>query len=53
MDQIGYKTVMEDSDGQLFLNFTTAELNQMGWDIGDELLWEINDDQTATITKKD
>lgn len=50
MDEV---TIIEDSDGQLILPFTENVLNQMGWDTGDELLWEIKDDQTATITKKD
>lgn len=50
MDEV---TIIEDSDGQLILPFTENVLKQMGWDTGDELLWEINDDKTATITKKD
>ena len=50
MDQV---TLIEDSDGQLMLPFTENILNQMGWDIGDELSWEINENDTVTITKKD
>ena len=50
MDQV---TLIEDSDGHLMLPFTENILNQMGWDIGDELLWEINENDTVTITKKD
>lgn len=50
MDQV---TLIEDSDGQLMLPFTENILNQMGWDTGDELLWEINENDTVTITKKD
>ena len=50
MDQV---TLIEDSDGQLMLPFTENILNQMGWDIGDELLWEIKENDTVTITKKD
>ena len=50
MDQV---TILEDSDGQLMLPFTEGMLSQMGWDIGDALLWEVNDNETVTITKKD
>lgn len=50
MDQV---TILEDSDGQLVLPFSPELINQMGWDIGDELLWEVNDNETVTITKKD
>lgn len=50
MDQV---TIIEDSDGQLLLPFTEDLLSQMGWNTGDTLQWEINEDDTATITKSD
>jgi hypothetical protein len=46
------KTVMEDSDGQLFLQFDLSELNQMGWDVGDIIIWE-ECENGWTATKKD
>ncbi len=30
----------EDSNGSLILPIPTDLLNQMGWDLGDELIWE-------------
>ena len=45
------KTVLQDSDGQLYLQFTEQELNQVGWDIGDEIIWEENENG-YTITKQ-
>lgn len=52
MGKIMTKTVMEDSDGQLYLQFEEHELNQVGWDIGDEIIWEV-EDNVARATKKD
>ena len=39
--------VIEDSEGQLVLPFSADVLNQMGWEVGDELLWEIVDDNNS------
>lgn len=46
------KTVMEDSDGQLFLEFSEHELNQMGWTVDDDLIWT-EEENGYKITKKD
>mgnify|MGYP003645483337 FL=1 len=32
--------VVEDDNGELALPIPTELLNQMGWDIGDNLIWE-------------
>ena len=32
--------VEADSNGELVLSFPDALLNQVGWDVGDNLLWE-------------
>lgn len=32
--------VEADSNGELLLSFPPDLLNQMGWDIGDKLVWE-------------
>ena len=34
------KTVLEDEKGELFIELTEAELNQVGWAVGDGLVWE-------------
>lgn len=41
MDKQVYTMPIEaDSNGEWFLTFPDALLNQMGWDIGDSLIWE-------------
>lgn len=41
MSDIRYTAqVQMDSDGELLLSFPNELLNQMGWDIGDKLIWE-------------
>jgi hypothetical protein len=32
--------VKKDSSGQLFLEFPDNLMNQMGWGVGDNLIWE-------------
>ena len=34
------KTVLEDEQGELFIELSQAELNQVGWSVGDFLVWE-------------
>ena len=43
----------EDEEGNLVLPLPTELLNQMGWDIGDDLIWEEAHNGTYTIRKKD
>jgi hypothetical protein len=43
----------EDDEGNLVLPLPTELLNQMGWDIGDDLLWEETQHGTYTLRKKD
>ena len=42
----------EDDEGNLVLPLPTELLNQMGWDIGDDLIWEEAYHCTYTIRKK-
>jgi hypothetical protein len=42
----------EDDEGNLVLPLPTELLNQMGWDIGDDLIWEEAHHGTYTIRKK-
>ena len=44
-------TVIEDSDGQLLFQFDSDTLSQMGWDIGTNIEWNIEEDGTVTLTK--
>jgi len=46
------KTVMEDSDGNLYIQFDVRELNQIGWEIGDTIIWE-ETENGYTATKQD
>jgi len=43
----------EDDEGNLVLPLPTELLNQMGWDIGDDLIWEEAHHGAYTIRKKD
>lgn len=46
-------TVEEDPDtGDLVLPIPTELLNQMGWDIGDDLVWSDNFDGSFSLEKK-
>jgi len=46
-------TVEEDENGDLVLPFPVELLNQMGWDIGDELVWsESFSKGSFSLTKK-
>jgi len=40
-----------DSNGELFLSFPDALLNQVGWDVGDKLIWEELPDGSYMIRK--
>ena len=45
--------VEEDPDtGDLVLPLPTELLNQMGWDFGDTLIWDDNQDGTFSLSKK-
>ena len=38
---------------ELFLEFPPGCLDQVGWDVGDNLIWEELDDKTWSIRKED
>ena len=42
----------EDENGDLILPLNSDIMAQMGWDIGDELVWEESFNNTWTIRKK-
>ena len=47
-------TIKVEEDGEdLILPFPVELLNQMGWDVGDTLLWEIMDNGFVNISKKE
>lgn len=46
--------VEQDPDsGELVLPFTPDMLAQVGWDFGDTIVWEDNQNGTWTLTKKE
>jgi bifunctional DNA-binding transcriptional regulator/antitoxin component of YhaV-PrlF toxin-antitoxin module len=45
--------VEEDENGDLVLPFPEKMLEELGWEIGDQLVWKDNGDGTYTITKDD
>lgn len=52
MSEIRYTAqVGVDSDGELLLSFPEELLNQMGWDVGDKLIWEELPDGSYSVRK--
>lgn len=51
--QIYTALVEEDSAGELFFTLPDDMLNQMGWDPGDELIWEETEPSQWLIKKKE
>ena len=41
----------EDENGDLMLPFSDEMLEELGWKIGDQLVWKDNGDGTYTISK--
>jgi hypothetical protein len=46
-------TLEEDEEGNLILPLSSDILSQMGWDIGDELIWEELSHGSWSIRKKE
>lgn len=46
--------LVEDPEtGELLLPFPPDALAQVGWDFGDTLVWDMQDDGSVVLTKKD
>lgn len=46
--------VEEDPEtGELILPFPPDALSQVGWDFGDTLIWDMQEDGSIILTKKD
>lgn len=43
----------EDENGDLVLPFTDEILEELGWKVGDQLVWKDNGDGTYTLSKSD
>ena len=41
----------EDENGDLVLPFTDEILEELGWKVGDQLVWKANGDGTYTISR--
>lgn len=52
MTRITREVKYDSQTGDYFLEFPPEMLEQLGWKIGDTLVWEANDDGTYTIKKK-
>lgn len=46
-------TVESDENGELILSFSTEMLEQVGWAIGDTIVWKNNQDGTWVLTKRE
>ena len=38
---------------ELYLEFPVGSMDQAGWDVGDDLIWEELDEKTWSISKKE
>lgn len=46
--------LVEDNEtGELLLPFPPELLAQMGWDFGDTVVWDMQDDGSVVLTKKE
>ena len=45
-------TVQEDENGELYIELPDTLMEERGWNIGDELVWTVNDDGTIGIRKR-
>lgn len=43
--------IQEDDDGELVLEFSPEMLTELGWSIGDTLVWTDNGDNTWTLRR--
>ena len=44
---------IKQSGDELYVTFTDDLLEELGWDVGDDLDWEINSDGTITLARND
>jgi hypothetical protein len=55
-EQLNHWTVTLEEDpatGDLMMPIPTDALNQLGWDFGDTLIWDVQEDGRIFLTKKD
>jgi hypothetical protein len=55
MENQNLKTLKVDKDpqsGDLYLQFTDELMEEMGWDVGDTIVWTDNGDGTWSLEKK-
>ena len=45
-------TVKIDETGEYYIELPEDIIKELGWAIGDELVWTINEDDTITLRKK-
>lgn len=51
-DKYTVQLIEDPETGDLIMPLPSELLNQMGWDFGDDLLWEVLDNGNVSITKK-
>lgn len=42
---------VQEENGELFIEIPEEMLKELGWNIGDELLWEIQEDNTIVLKR--
>jgi bifunctional DNA-binding transcriptional regulator/antitoxin component of YhaV-PrlF toxin-antitoxin module len=46
-------TIAEDDNGELVLVFSKEFINEMGWQEGDSIIWDVDELNRVVIVKKD
>lgn len=44
--------VIENDNGSVSITFSNSWIQRMGWQVGDYITWEFNDDGTVSITNQ-
>ena len=45
--------IISDDQGNMFMELPDELVDELEWSIGDTLVWELHDDTTVTLRKKD
>lgn len=53
MKRLSFSTIVkQDDDGELYIELPPELLDQLGWSIGDDLVWIVEEDGKILLRKK-
>jgi bifunctional DNA-binding transcriptional regulator/antitoxin component of YhaV-PrlF toxin-antitoxin module len=51
--QLSFSTIVkQDDDGELYIELPQELLDQLGWSIGDDLVWIVEEDSKILLRKR-